>query len=127
MAPRQTARPGLRIIGRSELVTGPIRDRAVADLGFPISFELIDSIDGLARVVTRPDQCEPGDFVSHHLGHAVADAPRCVPCAHRLRERPGEVAQVELADAHHVAVRQGEVDVAVPLAQFHAGTERATG
>jgi putative spermidine/putrescine transport system substrate-binding protein len=58
--------PGLRIIGRSELVTQPTRDRAAADLGFPISFEMIDSIDGLARVVTRPDT-----FDLYHQWHTV--------------------------------------------------------
>lgn len=66
MARKQTAAPGLRIIGRSELVTQPIRDRAAADLGFPISFELIDSIEGLARVVTRPDT-----FDLYHQWHTV--------------------------------------------------------
>lgn len=66
MATRQRPQPGLRIIGRSELVTRPIRDRAAADLGFPITFELIDSIDGLARVVTRPDS-----FDLYHQWHTV--------------------------------------------------------
>ncbi len=66
MAPNRTTRPGLRIIARSELVTQPIRDRAVADLGFPISFEMIDTIDGLARVVTRPDT-----FDLYHQWHTV--------------------------------------------------------
>ncbi|MBD3764617.1 MAG: hypothetical protein IE927_07730 [Rhodobacterales bacterium] len=47
--------PRLRVIGRGELVTQPIRDRAAADLGFPVEFEMIDSIDGLGRVITRPD------------------------------------------------------------------------
>jgi putative spermidine/putrescine transport system substrate-binding protein len=64
--PRQNTRRGLRVIGRSELVTQPIRDRAVADLGFPIRFEMIDSIDGLARVVTRPDS-----FDLYHQWHTV--------------------------------------------------------
>jgi putative spermidine/putrescine transport system substrate-binding protein len=66
MAPKQSTRPGLRIIGRSELVTQPTREQAAADLGFPISFEMIDSINGLARVVTRPDT-----FDLYHQWHTV--------------------------------------------------------
>jgi putative spermidine/putrescine transport system substrate-binding protein len=66
MAPKQNPKRSLRIIGRSELVTQPIRDRAMADLGFPITFEMIDSIDGLARVVTRPDS-----FDLYHQWHTV--------------------------------------------------------
>lgn len=66
MAQRRTSGRALRVIGRSELVTRPIRDRAVADLGFPIAFDMIDSIDGLARVVTRPDS-----FDLYHQWHTV--------------------------------------------------------
>lgn len=56
----------LRVIGRSELVTQPIRRQAEADLGFPIEFELIDSIEGLQRVITRPDS-----FDLYHQWHTV--------------------------------------------------------
>jgi putative spermidine/putrescine transport system substrate-binding protein len=66
MGPKQSTRPALRIIGRSELIIQPIRDRAIADLGFPIEFEMIDSTDGLARVVTRPDS-----FDLYHQWHTV--------------------------------------------------------
>ncbi len=58
--------PKLRIIGRSELVTAPIRKQAQADLGFPIEFELIDSIEGLQRVITRPES-----FDLYHQWHTV--------------------------------------------------------
>ena len=56
----------LRVIGRSELVTQPIRDRAQQDLGFAIEFEMIDSIEGLQRVITRPDS-----FDLYHQWHTV--------------------------------------------------------
>lgn len=59
-------RPRLRIIGRSELVTAPIRDRAQADLDIDLEFELIDSIEGLQRVVTKP-----GSFDVFHQWHTV--------------------------------------------------------
>jgi putative spermidine/putrescine transport system substrate-binding protein len=59
-------RPRLRIIGRSELVTAPIRARAQADLEIDLEFELIDSIEGLQRVVTKP-----GSFDVYHQWHTV--------------------------------------------------------
>jgi putative spermidine/putrescine transport system substrate-binding protein len=58
--------PRLRVIGRSELVTEPIRARAQADLGFPIDFEMVDTIDGLGWVITRPDS-----FDVYHQWHTV--------------------------------------------------------
>ncbi len=58
--------PRLHVIGRGELVTRPIRDRAAADLGFPVDFEMIDTIDGLGRVITRPDS-----FHVYHQWHTV--------------------------------------------------------
>lgn len=58
--------PKLRIIGRSELITAPIRKQAQADLGFAIEFEMIDSIEGLQRVITRPDS-----FDLYHQWHTV--------------------------------------------------------
>lgn len=61
-----TGQPRLRVIGRAELVTEPIRARAQADLGFPIDFELIDSIDGVGRIITRPDS-----FDVYHQWHTV--------------------------------------------------------
>ena len=58
--------PRLRVLGRSELITAPIRKQAQADLGFAIDFELIDSIEGLQRVITRPDS-----FDLYHQWHTV--------------------------------------------------------
>ena len=48
------------------MITQPIRDRAQADLGFAIDFELIDSIEGLQRVITGPDSFDP-----YHQWHTV--------------------------------------------------------
>ena len=56
----------LRVIGRTELVPEPVRARAQAELPFPISFELCDSIEGLQRVVSRPDS-----FDVYHQWHTV--------------------------------------------------------
>lgn len=58
--------PPLRVIGRSEILPSAIRERAAADLPFPISFELIDGIEGLRRVVSRPDS-----FDVYHQWHTV--------------------------------------------------------
>jgi putative spermidine/putrescine transport system substrate-binding protein len=58
--------PALRVIGRSEFLPEPVRDRAHADLPFPISFELSDSIEGLQRVVSRPDS-----FDVYHQWHTI--------------------------------------------------------
>lgn len=58
--------PKLRVLGRSELITLPIRKQAQADLGFPIEFEMVDSIEGLQRVITRPDS-----FDLYHQWHTV--------------------------------------------------------
>lgn len=56
----------LRVIGRSELLPEPIRARAQADLDFVIDFELCDSIEGLQRVISRPDS-----FDVYHQWHTV--------------------------------------------------------
>lgn len=56
----------LRVIGRSEFLPEPVRVRAQEDLPFPISFELSDSIEGLQRVVCRPDS-----FDVYHQWHTV--------------------------------------------------------
>lgn len=47
--------PPLRVVGRSELLPAPIREKAMQELDFPIQFELVDGIEGLQRVVTRPE------------------------------------------------------------------------
>ena len=64
--PVRAPQPRLRVIGRSELITAPIRKQAEADLGFAIEFEMIDSIEGLQRVITRPDT-----FDLYHQWHTV--------------------------------------------------------
>ncbi len=56
----------LRVIGRSEILPPPIRSRAAADLPFPVEFELIDGIEGLRRVVSRPES-----FDVYHQWHTV--------------------------------------------------------
>lgn len=58
--------PALRVIGRSEFLPEPVRTRARADLPFPIEFELCDTIDGLQRVVCRPES-----FDVYHQWHTV--------------------------------------------------------
>jgi putative spermidine/putrescine transport system substrate-binding protein len=58
--------PRLRVIGRSEILLAPIRERASRDLGFDIDFELIDGIEGLQRVVTQPDS-----FDVYHQWHTI--------------------------------------------------------
>lgn len=54
---RSEALPGraLRVIVRSEFLPEPLRVRAAEDLPFRIEFELSDGIEGLQRVVSRPD------------------------------------------------------------------------
>jgi putative spermidine/putrescine transport system substrate-binding protein len=56
----------LRVIGRSEILPEPVRVRAHADLPFSIEFELCDGIEGLQRVVSRPDS-----FDVYHQWHTV--------------------------------------------------------
>ncbi|MCA3585675.1 MAG: signal peptide prediction [Methylocystis sp.] len=54
----------LRVMGRSEILPEPVQQRACAELPFAIDFELSDSIDGLQRVVSRPDS-----FDVYHQWH----------------------------------------------------------
>lgn len=63
---RGSKRPVLRVIGRSEFLLAPIREQARKDLDFDIEFELIDGVEGLQRVVTRPDT-----FDVYHQWHTV--------------------------------------------------------
>jgi putative spermidine/putrescine transport system substrate-binding protein len=56
----------LRVIGRSEVLPKPVLEAAARDLDFDIEFELIDSVKGLQRVVTRPDT-----FDVYHQWHTV--------------------------------------------------------
>lgn len=58
--------PKLRVIGRSEILPAPIREQACRDLDFEIEFELVDGIEGLQRVVTRPDT-----FDVYHQWHTI--------------------------------------------------------
>ncbi len=59
-------RPTLRVIARSEVLPKPVRELAARDLDFDIEFELIDSVKGLQRVVTRPDT-----FDIYHQWHTI--------------------------------------------------------
>ena len=59
-------RPVLRVVGRSEILPQPIRERAQQDLDFEIDFELIDGVEGLQRAVTRPDTIDV-----YHQWHTV--------------------------------------------------------
>lgn len=61
-----STRPKLRVIARSEILPPPIRAQAAKDLDFDIEFELIDSVEGLQRVVTRPDT-----FDVYHQWHTI--------------------------------------------------------
>ena len=59
-------RPKLRVIARSEVLPRPALELAAAELPFDLEFELIDSVKGLQRVVTRPDT-----FDVYHQWHTV--------------------------------------------------------
>jgi putative spermidine/putrescine transport system substrate-binding protein len=59
-------RQKLRVIGRSEVLPKPVMEQSARDLDFDIEFELIDSVKGLQRVVTRPDT-----FDVYHQWHTV--------------------------------------------------------
>jgi putative spermidine/putrescine transport system substrate-binding protein len=56
----------LRVIGRNEILPPPLQARVAQDLDFDIEFELIDNIEGLQRVVTRPDT-----FDVYHQWHTI--------------------------------------------------------
>lgn len=58
--------PVLRVIGRSEVLPEPVRNRAQSELPFPIEFELSDGIESLQRVVSRPES-----FDVYHQWHTV--------------------------------------------------------
>ena len=90
----KAGRPRLRVIGRSELVTQPIRDKAQADLGIAIEFNMIDSIEGLQRVITPPDS-----FDLYHQWHTVdlMWTARCI--------QPIEVGRLTHGDEVFQAVR----------------------
>lgn len=54
----------LRVIGRSEVLPDPVRQRAREELPFDVRFELSDGIEGLQQVVSRPDS-----FDVYHQWH----------------------------------------------------------
>jgi putative spermidine/putrescine transport system substrate-binding protein len=62
----KAGRRKLRVIGRSEILLAPIRERAQRELDFDIEFELIDGMEGLQRVVTQP-----GSFDVYHQWHTI--------------------------------------------------------
>lgn len=63
---KASARPILRVLGRSEILLEPIRRIAKKDLGFDIRFEMIEGVEELQRAVTRPDT-----FDVYHQWHTV--------------------------------------------------------
>ena len=59
-------RPKLRVIARSEVLPRPVLELAASELPFDLEFELIDSVKGLQRVVTRPES-----FDVYHQWHTA--------------------------------------------------------
>ena len=60
------ARPTLRVLGRSEILLEPIRQRVAEELDVDIVFQLSDTIEGLRQAVTRPDS-----FDIYHQWHTI--------------------------------------------------------
>ena len=58
--------PALRVIIRSEMIGQPIIDRARVDLPFPITFQMIDSLESLRQVVSQPES-----YDVYHQWHTV--------------------------------------------------------
>ncbi len=85
------------------------------------------ALDGRQREVVAAGggEHQPGDLVGHHLRDAVPDAASLLPDVLRPAHGPGKIAEVEVADRHHVAVQQGEVRVVPSLTEFDALAERA--
>ncbi len=61
-----SSRPRLRVIARREFVPTPLREEAARALAIDIDFEVVDSLDGLRRVVTAPES-----FDVYHQWHTV--------------------------------------------------------
>jgi putative spermidine/putrescine transport system substrate-binding protein len=59
-------RPGLRVLGRREILLEPIRRQAIKDLGFEIAFELVDGAEEIRQAVTQPES-----FDVYHQWHTV--------------------------------------------------------
>ena len=76
----------LRVIGRSELLPLPIRQRAAEALDFPVEFELIDGIEGLQRVVTRPESFDV--YLQWHTVDLIWTA-RCIQAIDLARLKTG--------------------------------------
>lgn len=85
----------LRVLGRSEFLLEPIRQRAADDLDFEIDFELVDSIESLQRAVARPDS-----FDVYHQWHTVDliwTARSMQPIDLRRIEAAAEIKMIALA------------------------------
>lgn len=76
----------LRVIGRSELLPLPIRQKAAEALDFPVEFELIDGIEGLQRVVTRPESFDV--YLQWHTVDLIWTA-RCIQAIDLARLKTG--------------------------------------
>ena len=66
MAARSTSRPRLRVIARREFAPEPLRRKASEDLGIDLEFDVVDTLEGLRRVVTAPDT-----FDVYHQWHTI--------------------------------------------------------
>jgi putative spermidine/putrescine transport system substrate-binding protein len=66
MSRSSTSRPRLRVIARREFAPEPLRAEAARALDLDIEFDIVDTLDGLRRVVTAPDT-----FDVYHQWHTV--------------------------------------------------------
>lgn len=60
------SRPRLRVIARREFVPEPLKVEAARALDIDIVFDVVDTLDGLRRVVTAPET-----FDVYHQWHTV--------------------------------------------------------
>ena len=65
MSPANIRRP-LRVIARREFLPASLREEVTAALGIDIEFDVVDTLDGLRRVITAPDS-----FDVYHQWHTV--------------------------------------------------------
>lgn len=66
MAARSPSRPRLRVIARREFAPEPLCRKAREDLGIDLEFDVVDTLEGLRRVVTAPDT-----FDVYHQWHTI--------------------------------------------------------
>jgi putative spermidine/putrescine transport system substrate-binding protein len=66
MAKKSPSRPKLRVVARREFAPEPLREEASRALGIDIEFEVVDTLEGLRRVVTAPET-----FDVYHQWHTI--------------------------------------------------------